>query len=490
MGAAKLCVTVTGDTTADLRRARDEVADADLVELRLDSVRDPNVPGALAGRRRPVIVTCRPKWEGGAFEGSEDERKAILSEAIDRGAEYVDIEARAGFGDLIERTGGRRIVLSKHDFDGVPADLPAQIQVMRSTGAEIVKLAVATTRLADCVTLLEVGARAGRQGGLVLIGMGPHGIASRVLADRFGSVWTYAGALDRVGQVDARTMLDVYRFRTVGESTDVYGLIGGSVSHSVSPAMHNAAFRSLHMDAVYLPLPSPDADDVIAFGRAIGLKGASVTIPHKVSLFDRVDEVYAVARRIGAINTIRAVDGRWLGGNTDAQGFLEALQGRVPIRGLRASVLGAGGAARAVIVALASSGCAVTLHARRREQAEELAVLTPAVIGPWPPEPESWDLLINCTPIGMYPDVDATPIPSEQLTGRYVYDLVYNPTETRLMREAARAGCQTIGGLDMLVAQAHEQFQWWTGSKAPAGVMREAAARRLAEFACDENYVV
>jgi shikimate 5-dehydrogenase len=153
-------------------------------------------------------------------------------------------------------------------------------------------------------------------------------------------------------------------------------------------------------------------------------------------------------------------------------------------------VLGAGGAARAVVDALASSGCTVTLHARRREQAEEMAVLTPAGIGPWPPEPGSWDLLINCTPIGMYPNVKDTPIPAEQLTGRYVYDLVYNPTETRLIREAARAGCQTIGGLDMLVAQAHEQFQWWTGSKAPSGVMREAATKRLAEFACDEHYVV
>jgi 3-dehydroquinate dehydratase/shikimate dehydrogenase len=490
MGSARLCVTVTADTTADLRRKRDEVVDADLIELRLDSVSDPNVPGALAGRRTPVIVTCRPSWEGGGFTGSEQERKAILSEALDRGAEYVDVEVRANFDDLIAKTAGRRIVLSMHDFERMPTDLAAQVQAMRSTGAEVVKIAAKTTRLADCVTLLDIGQQAGRHGGLVLIGMGPHGIATRVLAGRFGSAWTYAGAFEGIGQLSARTMVEDYHFRTLSESTEVYGLIGGAVSHSVSPAMHNAAFRSLRIDAVYLPLPSPSVDDVMAFGRAIGLKGASVTIPHKVALFDRVDEVYAVARRIGAINTVRVVDGRWLGGNTDASGFLETLQGRVPIRGLRASVLGAGGAARAVVVALASSGCTVTLHARRRGQAEEMAVTTPAAIGPWPPEPGSWDLLINCTPIGLYPGVDATPVPAEQLTGRYVYDLVYNPVETRLIREAARAGCQTIGGLDMLVAQAHEQFQWWTGSKAPSGVMREAATKRLAEFACDENYVV
>src|SRR5579864_8729745 len=160
MASARLCVTVTGETTAELRRRRDEVVDADLIELRLDTVSDPNVPGALAGRRRPVIVTCRPEREGGRFRGTEAERKALLSEALDRGAEYVDIEARAHFDDLIARTGGRRIVLSMHDFTGVPADLPAQIQTMRATGAEVVKVAVATARLSDCVRLLEIGTQA------------------------------------------------------------------------------------------------------------------------------------------------------------------------------------------------------------------------------------------------------------------------------------------------------------------------------------------
>jgi shikimate 5-dehydrogenase len=141
-------------------------------------------------------------------------------------------------------------------------------------------------------------------------------------------------------------------------------------------------------------------------------------------------------------------------------------------------------------VALASSGCSVRLHARSREQAEQVALLTPVEVGPWPPEPGSWDLLINTTPIGMYPRVGDTPMAKEQLTGRYVYDLVYNPSTTRLLREAAAMGCQAIGGLEMLVAQAREQFQWWTGSKPRAGVMREAALKRLAEFARDENHLV
>jgi len=153
-------------------------------------------------------------------------------------------------------------------------------------------------------------------------------------------------------------------------------------------------------------------------------------------------------------------------------------------------VLGAGGAARAVGVALASVGCAVQFHARNRAQAGQVALVASGEAGAWPPEPGSWDLLVNTTPIGMYPRVDETPIPRTQLTGRYVYDLVYNPPVTRLLREAAEAGCQTIGGLEMLVAQAREQFLWWTGTKPPGGVMREAALKRLAEFARDEDYVV
>jgi 3-dehydroquinate dehydratase/shikimate dehydrogenase len=490
MSKPLLCVTVTAATTAELRQQRDAVPDADLIELRLDTVRDPSVAGALAGRTRPAIITCRPVWEGGEFRGSEEERKRILAEGLSQGAEYVDIEWRAHFDDLIAQSAGRRIVLSAHDFHGVPIDLNARVHAMRSTGAEVVKMAATLTSLSDCVPLQRLGADGGRQGGLVLIGMGPYGLSTRVLAGRFGSIWTYAGALKDIGQVSAQSLLKDYHFRSIQDTTDIYGVAGGSVQHSVSPAMHNAAFRAARIDAVYLPLPAVSAADFAKFGRALGISGASVTIPLKVSLFDQVDEVYSVARRIGAINTIRVEKGRWIGGNTDASGFLEPLQERVTLTGLRASVLGAGGAARAVTVALASSGCSVRVHARNRQQAEETAMLTSVEVGPWPPTPDSWDLLINCTPVGMYPRVDETPIPADQLTGQYVYDLVYNPSITRLLRDAAAHGCQTIGGLEMLVAQAREQFQWWVGTRPQAGVMREAALKRLAEFTRDENYLV
>lgn len=486
-----LCVTVTAPTTAALRDARDRVESADLVELRLDSVSDPSVAGALAGRRRPVIITCRAQWEGGLFKGSEEERRRLLADALDQGAEYVDIEWRAGFDDLLARTKGRRVVLSSHDFDSMPCDIPDRVRAMRATGAEVVKIAGKANRLTDCLPMLELAASSGAGERTVLIAMGEAGLATRVLAGRFGSAWTYAGAIQDVGQIDPDALLEQYRFRSLGPSTEIYGLVGSPIAHSVSPAMHNAAFAAAGYDAVYLPLPAADESDFVAFARAVGLQGASVTIPFKVSLLEHVDRADETAQRIGALNTIRMVDRTWLGRNTDAAGFLQPLEERgAPLAGRRVSILGAGGSARAVGVALASRRAAITIHARDRQRAEPVAALVGAEVGDWPPPADSWDLLVNCTPLGMHPNVDLTPVRKSDLRPGLVYDLVYNPQVTRLLREATASGCQTIGGLGMLVAQAMEQFQWWTGARPSAAVMRAAAVKRLSEFISDEDHVV
>jgi len=473
----RLCVTVTAPTTAELRQRRDATADADMVELRLDTVRDPDVAGALLGRRLPAIVTCRPKWEGGCFAGSEEERKRLLSEALACGAEYVDVESTAGFEDLVTQA-GRRVVLSFHDFAGVPRDLETRLRIMRGTGAQVVKVAVKTQKLSDVLSLRALSA-----GGddMVVIGMGEPGVVTRVLPSRFHSAWTYAGELAGVGQLAPEVMLREFRVRDIGPQTAVYGVVGFPVAHSVSPAMHNAAFGQLGVDAVYLPLAAADVDDFVSFARAFGLHGASVTIPFKVSLAGRVDEVSADARRIGAINTIRTSDGRWIGDNSDPAGFLDPLAG-YRLAGVRAAILGAGGAARSVAVALGSSGSRVSVHARNAERAAEVAALARGSVGPWPPPTGSWELLVNCTSIGMHPHTQETPLRPENLAGGTVYDLVYNPQRTRLLCDAERAGCRTIGGLDMLVAQASQQVSWWTGVRPPIGTMREAALRKLANF--------
>jgi 3-dehydroquinate dehydratase/shikimate dehydrogenase len=490
MTRPRLCLTVTAPTTAELRARRDAARDADLVELRIDTVADPDVRAALAGRRQPVIVTCRPAWEGGSFRGSEEERHRLLKEALTLGAEYVDIEERAPFRDLLLKEQPQHIVLSKHDFEHVPADLSDTVRSMKASGAGVVKIAVKTARLSDTIPLLELGRRLDGPGAHVLVGMGEPGLVTRILPARFGSAWSYAGELSFVGQLTAATLADEYRFKSLGASPEMYGLVGSPISHSVSPAMHNAAFRAAARDAVYLPLPAADAEDFVTFARAFGLSGASVTIPFKVTLLNHVQSVDDIARDVGAINTIRNVDGRWEATNTDVTGFLQPLHSRgVRLAGLRTSILGAGGAARGVAVALARSKAVVRVHARNRDRAAAVAERISGGVGPWPPEPGSWDLLVNTTPVGMHPQIADSPVVPGELTGRLVYDLIYNPPTTRLLRDAAGAGLQALGGLDMLVAQAEAQFMYWTGETAPAGVMRAAAEKRLAEFTNDEAHV-
>ncbi len=465
----------------ELRARRDRAAaDADMVELRLDSVGSPDVESGLAGRTRPAIVTCRSRLEGGSFAGSETERRQVLAAAVASDAEYVDLEWSAGFTDLIAQRAGRGIVLSMHDFDGMPDDLDDRVRAMVATGAEIVKVAVRARHLRDCVRLLEMRRRfaAAR---MVVIGMGEAGLPTRVLAARFQSAWIYAGDGVAPGQAPVWELKTEFGIDRISEITVVFGVVGAPARHSVSPAMHNAGFAELGIDAAYLPLPTTDLEDFFAFARGMHLAGASVTIPFKVDVLAHLDQVDERARRIGAVNTIALRDGRWVGTNTDGDGFLASL-GTEPVAGVRATILGTGGAARAVAAALRSSGATVTLAGRDASRARTVAADLGVVGAGRPIPPGSWDLLVNATPVGMVPAIGDTPFAEGRFDGRLVYDLIYNPSQTRFMREAAEAGCRVIGGLVMLVAQARRQAEWWTGRAPSANVLRQAAAWRLETF--------
>ena len=480
-----LCETVTGRSMAELLQARDAVAFADMVELRLDGIADLDIAAALHGRRLPAVATCRPAWEGGRFDGSEQTRAGILAKALDLGAEFVDVEWRALAGSagadlqaLVSRAPGR-IVLSMHDFEGVPADLLETTRAMRATGAGVIKVAVAAARLTDTLPLVEVA----RGGNAVVIGMGDAGVPSRLLATRYGSRWTYSGNAVAPGQIPGERMLGEFRFRRVGRDTRIFGVVGANAMHSLSPVMHNAAFYAAGLDAVYVPLRPADFGDFLAYADAMGIEGASVTIPFKLDALKTAAAADERTRAVGAANTLRRTSGGgWEATNTDVEGFLAPLDAVFsrPLRGIHASVLGAGGSARAVVVALGSRGARVTVHARRSEQAAALAAAAGAAAGAWPPPAGTWDLLVNCTPLGGADLRDRSPLPGGPFTGPVVYDLTYGPGRSRLVREAAAAGCVTLDGLPMLVAQAERQFEWWTGQRPQDGVMAEAARRRLA----------
>jgi 3-dehydroquinate dehydratase / shikimate dehydrogenase len=513
MPSSLLCETVTGQSTAELRMARD-AAVADMVEVRLDGVADLDVAAALADRSKPVVVTCRPQWEGGRFAGSEEERHRILAEAVSLGAEFVDVEWAAlhaihkpGFADIVERAPSR-VVVSSHDFDGVPRDVEARARDMRSYGAAVIKIAVMPRALRDTLPLRTIA----RDGDAVVVGMGDAGVPTRLLAARFGSRWSYAGNGVAPGQIPAERMLSQFRFHEIGPATRIFGVVSATAMHSFSPVMHNAAFAAAAIDAVYVPLQTTEFGDFDEFAAALGVEGVSVTIPFKGDALRAASDADDLTRQVGAANTLRrhkddrgadlvrsaeasltrlaARSNTWEATNTDVAGFLAPLEqafGR-PLAGAHAAVIGGGGSARAVVVALLSRGARVTLHTRRREQAEAVTgslTVNPATagvhkaeIGDWPIR-EGWDLLVNCTPLGSPTRRDESPLPDGPFGGRLVYDLTYGAGESRLIREAREAGCQTLDGLPMLIAQAERQFEWWTGRPPLAGVMRNAVERSV-----------
>lgn len=473
MPLPQLCATVTGRSADEIRVARDAAVDADLVELRLDAMERPDPAAALAGRRLPAIVTCRPLREGGGFRGSEEERRRILEDADALGAEFIDVEWDAGFDDLIRRRGGRGVVVSRHDFSGTPANVCAILADLRRSGAEIVKLATTAQALSDLLPLLD----ARSSGESILIGMGTPGVVSRILAARFGSRWTYAGDGVAPGQLAAATLLQEFRFRRIRPDAAVYGVVGRPVSRSLSSAMHNAGFAALGLNAAYVPLEAADVDDFKRFADRVGLRGASVTIPFKRDIMRLLDEVSPLATAVGAVNTVLVSDGRWIGTNTDVDGFLEPLLRRTALRGRRATVLGAGGASRAAALALGREGARVTVAARRQAAAVAVAAAVGATAGDWPPPSGSWDILVNATPVGSRA-LPGSPIDDVDGTG-LVYDLVYDPDPTELMQRGASAGCRVIGGLEMLVAQAERQFEIWTGQRPPADLFAHAAAEAV-----------
>ncbi len=482
-----LCVSLMPETTDHALQSLHRVAgSADLAEVRLDAMRETALDRLLAHPPCPVIITCRPKREGGLYEGPEADRLQTLRRAARLGARYIDVEHDALFrlGDVPPR----QVIASYHNHRETPDDLGAIHHRLTETGAGAVKVAVTAGHILDTVPVLRLLRRATVP--TIALSMGERGLLTRVLAPRFGALLTYAaddeGPEAAPGQVPLRQMRDLYRADRVGPATQVYGVIGDPVAHSLSPRIHNTAFAEVGCDAVYVPLwVEGDAAAVVRAMREFAFSGYSVTIPHKQTVMPAADEVEPLARRIGAVNTLhRRADGSLLATNTDwtaGMAAIEAALGQGWLRGRRALLVGAGGVGRAMAFGLTERGARVTLTdldpGRATALAEELGATTcsPDDIADVP-----CDVLLNCTPVGMHPETDATPVPHEALReGLVVYDAVYNPAETRLLREARRAGCRTVAGLDHFVRQAVEQFELWTGRPAPVAKMRQVVVEAM-----------
>jgi 3-dehydroquinate dehydratase/shikimate dehydrogenase len=508
----RLCVSICESRAAELAQSAAEAsATADLVELRMDCL--PSVELTLALRQLdalqlaspcPFVMTLRPAEQGGRREIDALNRLAFWVENFLYGEQYhgfADIECELlllihqSEDERWKKLDWARVICSHHDFTGTPRDLDKIYERMAATPAPVLKIAVHAADVTDCIPVFHLLDRARREGReIIAIAMGEAGVATRILGPSRGAFMTY-GSLDSAspvapGQLSAADLTELYRIRELDRETEVMGLVGSPVAHSISPQIHNAAIASRSLNAVYIPFEVREVKDFIR--RMVDprtreldwrLRGLSVTAPHKSACLEMLDELRAPAREIGAVNTILIEAESLIGYNTDAEAFLAPLQRRsIALRGARCAILGAGGAALSVLWALEREGAEVTVFARDMLKARPLAEKFGArCASHLDARFEGFELVINATPLGTRGYLEReTPAVSSQLQGaRFVYDLVYNPSETRLIREAAEAGLETIGGLEMLLAQAAAQFRLWTGTDAPLKVMQEAAERAL-----------
>ena len=469
----------------------------DTVECRLDYLNPPPAPADVAAivdaPGMDVIATCRPVREGGKFDGPEADRLAILQAAAKAGARYIDVEADV---PPDERPDGA-IISSRHDFETCPDGLADLAAGLDASDAAVNKIAFTASRPSEALRAFDV-IRDSRKPTIALA-MGPAGLASRILAGKFGAFGTFASLADGLesapGQPTVSALRELYRWDAIDADTEIYGVIGCPVGHSMSPAIHNAAFGATGINGVYVPLLiEPGAENFNEFLDAVlarpwlNWRGLSVTIPHKHNALEFVgaENCDPLAVRIGAVNTITiSPDGKVRGDNTDYAAAIDALCGamgiaREDLAGREVAVLGAGGAARAIVAALAHYKARTTIYNRTVARGEALAADFGASAAGLPAaESMQAEIAINCTPIGMHPLVDASPLDRIPDCVRIVFDTIYSPIRTRLLAAAEEAGCLTVTGLDMFVNQAVAQFETWTGQEAPCDVMRKVVLQHL-----------
>jgi 3-dehydroquinate dehydratase/shikimate dehydrogenase len=496
----RICAPI-GATTADeaRRRFREAVSPpgrARAVELRLDYLRGPAERDALLNwlsrqKRLPIVIaTCRPRRSGGHFTGTVESELAVLAKAVRSGCRWCDVGIETASqvkpAELRTALAPARVIISAHDFKRVPGNLPKLLRSLEHHGGDALKLAATCHNLADARRLLPL-ARGRRD--LVVIPMGEAVLPARLLALREGGALTFGsvGEPTAPGQLSLEALRNVYRLGAgqrrspleLTRRTKVYGVIGDPIGHSLSPLLQNIAFAAHGLDAIYLPFHVRDLRDFLGAIEPFGIAGFSVTLPHKETILRHLDECDPLAAEVGAVNTVAVRSGRLYGYNTDYVGVLRAIEKRVSLPSSRVLLFGAGGSARSAAFALKQAGAEIVVCARRAGRAKSLArAVRGETIERDGLARESFDVIVNCTPVGMYPNAGC-PLKASELNCRAVMDLIYRPRKTELLRRAEKLGLATISGVEMFLEQGYEQYEIWTGRRAPAAAMRRALTRAL-----------
>lgn len=495
LALGKVCVAIQARTPAEMmERAGKALADTRFLELRLDSLPRPAavVPELkcfLAGRRDVIVIaTCRRKDNGGSFTGSLTAELDVLLKAAQSGCQIVDLEIESAeearpsqlekFREGI-RAAGAALLVSFHDFSRTRG-LDHAADRIAAFDPDYVKVVSTAHALADNLAVLRLIEDRSRSANVVGIAMGEEGLVSRVLAVREGAEFTFASLQEGVetapGQVTAQTLRDLYRLEQIDAATRIFGVAGNPIAHSLSPLIHNAAFRREHVNAVMLPLKVRALNDLLTLVLELPVSGLAVTMPLKQQILPHLANMDPLTAKIGACNTVRTgADGKLYGFNTDVQGVIRPLEKRLRLKGARVGVLGAGGAARAAVFGLVDQGAEVFIINRTHEHAVSLARAAKAkALKHEQLAKHQFDVLINSTPCGMAGNKQALPIKENELNARLVFDMVYNPQETPLLKLAASRRIPVIGGLEMFVQQGARQFEIWTGKPAPEAEMLRA----------------
>ena len=490
-GMARICAVVAESTAAKMAaQVKRALREASTVELRLDwlasDAERTRFLRWLQGskpRRAVFLATCRRREAGGLFPGSIKAQLYWLAMAREAGCLWCDIEVetlrKLPDQSVRDYAVPPRVMLSMHDFRRTPP-LARSINPPRHGEVDAIKVAAHARTIADSVRLLRF---ARRSKNCIAAPMGEIGLPARILALREGSALAYAPVAQATapGQVSLHELKYLYRAHELNHRTQIFGVIGNPVGHSLSPLLHNSGFVSRRLNAVYLPFLVRDLRDFLSAIPEFGIRGFSVTLPHKQSILKYLKECDPLAADIGAVNTVQVRrDGSLSGSNTDYVGVLQALQKKLQLAGSRVLIFGAGGSARAAAFALARAGAAVAICARRESAARELAR---AMGGQALPRralrTESFDAVLNATPIGMHPRTKISPLGPRELHCRIVMDLIYRPEKTQLLRLAARKGIATVSGVEMFLAQGIAQWEIWTKQRAPEAVMRRAVLSAL-----------
>jgi len=490
----KLCVAIQAGSPPELiERAEAALGDSKFLELRLDSLPKPalalpQVQEFLAAHRDvTAIATCRREQFGGHFAGSLKAELEMLLKAAEAGCQIVDIEvesAEEATARQLEqlrtslRAAGAALLISFHDFKRTKG-LDQAAQRIEAFKPDFVKVVSTAHSLADNLAVLKLIEERSLSAEVVGIAMGEEGLISRVLGLRAGAAFTFAsfangaGLQTAPGQMTARTLRDLYRVDQLDHATRIFGVAGNPIAHSLSPLMQNTAFRRENLNSILIPLKTRALPDLLTLIRELPLAGVAVTMPLKQEVLPHLANSDPLSARIGACNTLRTgADGKIYGFNTDVAGVVRPLEKRLRLKGARIAVLGAGGAARAAVFGLVDQGAEVFIVNRTHENAVKLARQAKAKALRHELFAKSrFDVLINSTPCGMAGNKQPLPIAENELNAGLVFDMVYNPLETPLLKLAKQRGIPVISGLEMFVQQGARQFEIWTGKPAPEAEM-------------------